>query len=65
MHLLKGGKRQFGKQKIKSRSNYEMLMLYTFLLCIICVPLKLNVMKRNLVALVSECFSYKKKEILK
>ena len=31
VHLLKGGKRWFGKWEIISRSNYEMLMLYTFL----------------------------------
>ena len=28
--LAKTGKRQFGKQKITLRSNYKMLMLYTF-----------------------------------
>ena len=54
VHSLKGGKRQFGKQKITLKNNYEMLMLYTFLWCTICVPLKLNIMKRNLVALLSE-----------
>ena len=58
VHWLKGGKRQFRKQEITSRSNYEMVMLYTFLWCMICVPLKLNVMKKNLVALLSEHPSY-------
>ena len=58
MHLLKGGKKQFRKWEITSRSNYEMLMLYTFLKCTICVRLKLNVMKRNLAALLSKCPSY-------
>ena len=58
MHSLKGEKRRFGKREITSRSNYEMFMLYTFLLCTICVPLKLNVIKRNLVALLSERPSY-------
>ena len=52
--LLKGGKKRFGKQEITLRSNYEMLMLYTFFGHTVCVPLKLNLVKTIQYALLSE-----------
>jgi len=41
-----------------SRSYFKLLMLYAFLPCTICVPLQHNIIKRNLVALLSEHHSY-------